>query len=156
MATVPRNLFLYDVAGHKAIPYAIDKTGSNDINQGDLLYWDSSAKQVKPLDTDGHAATFAGMADDGSFVQPYSAKKYADAVMVRVGCVVLLNTVSGDTFSDGDAVYYSTDAQTCTKVAGTNIIGYAKLPPGKTSLVGGTGVQVPVLLVPKSPVTPIV
>lgn len=157
MATTAQNLFLYDIGSRKAVPYPILSDGTNDINQGDALYYDTAAKVAKVLDSDAHAQYFIGIADDSSYINPYGTKKYAAAVIAREACVVNRYTTAGDTYNDGDALYMGADAQTVTNTAGgmTHPIGYVKLLPGSSAIVGGTGVVVPMRVVAVYPVSPL-
>lgn len=136
------------------IPYPVKVDGTADVNGGDLVYFDTSAKVVKSLDNaTTHAAALAGLAKNGSFIQPYSAKEYFNQIPVLVKGIVSLFTTAAETYSEGDAVYYGGDAQTITNVdpGGGTIVGYVKLGSGLTSLTGASGVKVNVLLAPHFP-----
>lgn len=136
-----------------------------DYNQGDLLWWDSAAGYVKPLDTDGHAATSVGVALRSSWLGPFTSfnvvggpaigkNYYADALL-GLEVIASFYTTAADTYVDGTAVYCGANAQTITAVVGTNIIGYVKVPSGTAplgSIAGGAGVLVNVSIVIKSPV----
>jgi hypothetical protein len=138
------------------ISYPIKVDGTADINGGDLVYFDTGAFVVKSLDSDAHAATFAGIAKNGSFIQPYNTKQYgAGQIPVAQKALVNLNTTAGDTLHEDDAVYFGADAQTVTNTAGgmTHKLGYVKLGAGYTgqTLAGGAGITVNILLAVQDP-----
>lgn len=125
------------------------------VNQGDLLYFDGTAKIVKPL-TDANAASFCGQA-----LQPSKPSSNLDnsgalaqqALMVGgAGLVCLLKTTAAETYSYGTAVYVGADAQTITTVdPGSHVvIGHVILPIGAAAatVTGAVGVSVQVLLSP--------
>lgn len=151
MATVQKNNIVLKKTPPEMYPILTD--GTSDINGGDLVYFDTSAKVVKSATSDGNCATLAGVAENGSFIQPYSAKKYFDRIPVVAKGIVKMQTTTSETYNEGTAVYFGADAQTITTVAGTNIIGYVKMGPGQTSVTGGAGVEVQVDLAVKFPTT---
>lgn len=136
-----------------SLPYPIIKDGTFDINGGDLVYYDTTAKIIKVLDdATTHCAYFAGMALNGSYIQPYTTKQYMADIPVMTKGRIRLNTTSGDTYAHGDALYFGADAQTVTKTdpgAGV-IIGYAWIEGGGT-LAGGTGVKLDLTLAVRYP-----
>lgn len=128
------------------VPYPIDTAGTvaaHDIKQGDMLWMDTSNKYVLPLDTDAHAAYFCGVAGDGSFIQSYAPKVYADQIPVRTKGTFRFKTTVGETYYDGQSVYGGADAQTVSEAAGvgssTYPVGVVKLSPGQTSLLAAAG-----------------
>jgi hypothetical protein len=149
MATTAQN----NLVGKKTdrIFYPIDASGSHDINQGDLVWYDTSVHYIKSLDSDAHGAYLAGVAQDTSYVQVYSTKEYAPQLGVYVGQLHALNTTAADTYYTGTPVYYGADAQTITAVSGTNILGYAIMRPGVANVAGGSGITVDVLVIPLYP-----
>lgn len=134
---------------------------SFDYQQADLLWFDSAAGYVKPLDSDAHAASLVGVALRSAYVAPYSSvnaaggpailKNYYPNALIGFGDVYTLFTTAGDTYVDGQAVYYGADAQTITNVAASHSVGVVSLPAGG-SVIGGSGVLVPVLIIPQLPV----
>lgn len=143
-------------AGQKGAGYVwpIDSSGSFDINQGDLLYFDASAHVAKPLDSDAHAATLLGVAYDSSFLNLYGQKKYEAGVVAVCAGVSRLKTTSGDTYHDGDTLYLGADSQTVTNTAGgsTHPLGVAYLPFGNT-VAGGTSVLIECIILAQFPGT---
>ena len=142
MATKNASNILEDVnfAG-KRMRWALSSGGSFDFQQGDLLWYDSTAKYVKPLDSDAHAQYLIGVAEKPAFIAPYSStqgssgvalqKNYDQDALVMFGCLAGLYGVSGDTYHDGDQVYWGgVDAQTITNTKGgnNNVIGVIKFP----------------------------
>lgn len=143
------------VAGKGAgFTWPVDVSGSFDINQGDLLYFDTSAHVLKPLDSDAHAATLAGYAYDSSFINLYGQKKYDPGCVAVCTGVGRFFTTTGDTYHAGDSVYYVTNAQTITNTAGgnTHAVGVVYLPFGNT-VAGGTGILIEVVIIPQWPGT---
>jgi len=143
----------------RTIEYPLDTTGSHDFHQGDLLYQDQTSWNVYAADTDAHCTYFVGVALIPSFVAPYTyapggtvQKFYSPSAVVGIGCLVYLKTTAGDTYTDDLAVYIGADAQTITAVAASHSVGVAKMPKGYTSIAGGTGVKIPVLLTISKPI----
>ena len=126
----------------------IKTDGTSDINQGDQLYFDTSAKVFKSLGSsdDTNANTFAGVALESSYVNPYGTKMYSPQIPYSIDGVFTFNTTSGDTYNEGDALYVGTDCQTVTNTVGglTKKIGYAKMRPGQSAVAGGSGVSIDV------------
>lgn len=141
------------------VPYPQDTTLANVINAGDLVWYDTSNHWVASVDTDGHAATFAGVALDGASIQPYSTVFATPQIPVGTKGIFRFFTTSGDTYHDGDKVYQTTSAagtpQTITNTQGgnSNVLGTVVMPPSITSIAGGAGIQVQVKISPLWPVT---
>lgn len=141
------------------VPYYCDPSGANNVNAGDLVWFDSSNHWVASIDTDGHAATFAGVALEGSFIQPYSTKFYTPQLPVGTKGIFRFSGTSGDTYHDGDKVYQTTSAaggpQTITNTQGgnSNVLGTIVLPPGITSAAYAAGSLYQVKISPLWPVT---
>jgi predicted RecA/RadA family phage recombinase len=141
-------------AAREGNTFPVSNGGSFDINQGDLVYFDTSAHYLKPLDSDAHAATFVGVAYDSSFLNLYGQKKYDDGITVQQKGVARLFQTAGDTYHDGDTVYLGADAQTITNTAGgsTHPLGVIFLPMGNT-VTGAAGALIEVRLLPQFPGT---
>jgi hypothetical protein len=164
MATNPRDNFINGLRSQQNRNNFAHKTdGTADYNQADLLYWDSSAKVVKALDSDAHAATLVGVALRSAFIAPYTSinqsggpamlKQYFDTALVGFGDIYSFFTTVGDTYAPGDTVYLGADAQTITNTAGgsTHGLGTVWMPLGGT-LAGAAGVFVNILVVPQTPI----
>ncbi len=147
----------------KKLNYPLSAGGSFDFNQGDLLWFDSSAKYVKPLDSDAHAAYLVGVALRSAFLAPYTnqnlaggpaiQKNYYGNALVGVGCIASFKCTVGETYEDGAALYAGADAQTVTTVAGTYSVGVVKLANGGSAIAVATaGQEVQVLVIPQLPV----
>lgn len=124
------------------------------ILQGEMVYWDSTAKIIKALDSDAHAANYRGIALQPSAVSSNLDNSGAPKVqVVQTGSELLaiMNTTAGDTITPGDALYFGADSQTVTNTAGgqTHVLGYAQLSAGITTLAGGVGIQVQMLITAK-------
>lgn len=153
MSTESQNNELKKLDGG-VLEYPILKDGTADINAGDNLYWDSSAKVVKALDSDAHAATYVGVASDKSYAQLYATKKYVTVLPVAFKGIRKFTSVNGVTYNHGDAVYFSTNAQTVTSTdpGGGHAIGKVWLQNGQSAISGDGTNEIPVLIVPQFPV----
>lgn len=163
MATTPKDNIVkavgFDV---RKVNYPLSSGGSFDFNQGDLLWFDSSAKYVKPLDSDAHAAYLVGVALRSAALSiyvaqnvaggPAASKQYYNDALVGIGCIASMKTTVGETYEDGTVLYAGADAQTVTTVAGAHSVGVAKLIAGGAAITGAAGVEVPVLVIPQIPV----
>lgn len=137
------------LVGNNPLSYPVLTDGTYDINQGDQVYWDSSGHVVKPVDTNGHAATFAGVAAQSSYMNPYGTKIYPQgSIEVWTKGKYTFKTTVGDTLNHGDPVYLGADAQTVTNQdpGGGNVIGYVWLPLGGTAVTGATGTNIDVVI----------
>lgn len=155
MSTTAQNNLVRQVGGKKTLSYPIKTDGTADINAGDLVYWDSSAKVVKSLDSDAHAATLVGVAAKSSYVNPFGTKQYEADMSILVGNIHAFNTNAGDTFNHGDGVFFTTDAQTVTSTdpGGGHKVGYVMLRPGQSAVTGASGTTIDILVVGQSPVS---
>lgn len=134
------------------VPYPQDTTLANVVNAGDLVWMDTSNHFIASIDNETHAAFFAGVALDGPYIQPYSTKFAQPQLPVGKKGIFRMKMTSGDTYSHGDALYIGADAQTVTKVVGTNILGTVALPPGVTSLAYVAGGELQIQISPLWPV----
>lgn len=153
MATQQRNAVI--IAYIDPVPYPIATDGTFDINAGDQVWFDTSVHFIKALDSNAHAAYFAGVAEGGSYIQPYSVKEYNLQIGIWTKGIFSFFSTTGDTYHDGDPVYIGADAQTVTNTIGGNtvVLGVVKLGPGVSSLAGLTGVTlVNVEIAPTFPV----
>lgn len=160
MTAPVNNKQMAKVAGY---PWPIDKGGSFDINQGDMVWFDTTAHEMKPADTDAHMASFAGVACDSSVISLYTnpsnaaVKQYSDGLMVLTEGVFFFKTTAGDTYHPGDTVYIGADAQTVTNTVGGNThpVGVVMIINGaaSTTVAGATGTTVGVLILPQWPGT---
>jgi hypothetical protein len=119
------------------------------IEQGDLVYWDSTNHRVTKLDSDAHAASLAGIALQPSVISSNIDLASAPAeqtVAVGFGCVAELKTTAAETYYTGTVVYIGADSQTITTVAGANAVGTVVLPAGVASVTGAAGKGVNVLI----------
>ena len=127
--------------------------GSNaTINAGDMLYFTgSTAYKYAPLDSATHAATFYGVAAETNPVVSLGdvTAETRGLTIYRQGKFEFATT-SGETYYDNDLVYYGGNAQTIVKAATTpaNSVGYVVLPGETTSVAGGTGVKINVMIKP--------
>ena len=125
----------------KKMRWPLDVTGSNDFQQGDLLCRDTSSKLARAIASDADVATLLGVSVKPAYIAPYTttsggaaptvAKQYDIDAEAAFGCLTDLYGTSGDTYHDGDLVYWGgVDAQTITntKGANNNPIGPIKFP----------------------------
>jgi len=134
--------------------YPVKTDGTGNINQGDLVYFDTSAKVILALDTDAHAAYLAGVALQQVPLTVYSTAQYPQGgIEVATHGIFEFSTTAGDTYNDGDAVYIGADAQTITNTAGgsTHKVGYVKLAPGQSAVAYAAGLKIPVIIAPAFP-----
>jgi len=164
-ASTPRDNVKYDVRFDMSKlkhPHG-GSSVSYDYQQGDLMYWDSSAKYVKPLDSDANAAYLVGVALRSAYLAPYSSmvqsggpamvKNFYDACLVGFGAVFTFFSTAGETYTHGDSVYWgliATYHQFINKTTGSHAIGTVYAPEG--AITGGATVLVPVLVFPQIPV----
>jgi len=131
--TTARNAAWTESFFQKAYP----NTAGNTINAGDMIYYDSSTKDVKALDSDAHAQYFVGVAGQTSPITVYGSTANTSIVALQNQRVKLL-AANGVTFTPEEPVYYTTNAQTVTNVPGNYIVGFVANIPGDSqqSLVG--------------------
>jgi predicted RecA/RadA family phage recombinase len=152
MSTTAQNTQVY--ADADILYYPVDTTGSNDINQGDYVYWDSSAHQVKSIATNGNAATAAGVAASTSYKNLYGTKNYQPGgIQVYTRGIFQFKSTASDTINHGDSLYIGADAQTLTNTdpGSGNVIAFAWLRLGGTAITGAAGTNFEALLKVLSP-----
>lgn len=149
MTTTPQDLLRYTDTNTMVNSNAI----GNVFHSGDMVYVDTIAQgtstyNILALDTDTHAAAFAGIVmgtyDPTNYGiynnDPVETNGYA---IQRTGVWAPYGT-SGQTYFPGTAVYIGSDAQTVTlKQAGTgtsgytNVVGYVYGLPGSPGFATG-------------------
>lgn len=149
MATTADNVKAQDL--NDRIPYPIDTSGSNDINGGDMVWFDTSVHYVKSIASDANAQYFAGVAEDSSYKNPFGTKKYDPALSVFKEGIFWFKTTASETYYHGTAVSIGADAQTVTTVGGTYPVGSVHNPFSITGITGATGVNVMVIINPRFP-----
>jgi len=133
MATSPKNRIVRQVAPISLFEEALALVSSAvSWNQGDLIYLDTATNLLKPLASDGNAATICGIARQtivsGKLSPVYQGTQVDASVAIeglagpQAGVIAKMKLKSGDAFVPGGAVYYGGDAQTVSS-AGTNIVG---------------------------------
>lgn len=154
MATTPQNLIHKTETSFVQLP----NNAGNVIHSGDAVYVDTNifgnTYDIKALDTDAHAKTFAGISQDT--YDPTNYGVYANDPVPPVGMMVQREgvwypyTTSGETYYPGEAVYISTtNAQTITKTSSnSNAIGYINDDPLRVNvgLIGNGTNQIEVML----------
>ena len=152
MSTTAINNRVQDIGFEQKTPYLVKTDGTADINQGDLLYLDTSAHVVKAIGSDANAATLVGVAADTSFRNLYGTKIYDTGIIQAYSAgIFFFNTTAAETYNEGTKMYYGTDAQTLTNVAGTYAVGVCKMRAGVTSVTGASGTTVDVQVVQQWP-----
>lgn len=147
MATTSQNNQVFKFSDPLVYPNLTD--GNSLINQGDQVYFDTSANVVKPVASNANAATFAGVAGDRSWMNPYGTTLYPQgSIPVWKDGIFTFKTTAAETLEMGDAVYVGADAQTVSDQdpGSGNIIGYVWLRPGQSSITGASGTNVEVLI----------
>lgn len=155
MATVATNNKLTTYRGG-VLGYPVDQAGASAFNQGDLVYFDTSALVLKAITSDANCQYLAGVALISSSLALYAAADTQTAVKniepfapVGFGDVFGLLGIAGQTYAHGTSVYYSTDAQHVTAQAGSYLIGKVWNPAATAALSGA--VTVPVLVMAAYP-----
>lgn len=123
------------------------------ISQGDLCWWDNTAKLAKRVTADADAATLLGVALQPSVVSSNLDNSSAPAeiaVQFEALAVHSFKTTAAETYTTGVKLYVGADAQTVTTVAGSNAVGVVQLPANVASVTGATGVNVNVLVYHKA------
>lgn len=153
MATTATNNRVQDIGQEQKVPYQVSVAGTADVNQGDMVYLDTSAHLAKVVASDANAQFFLGVAADTSFRNLYGTKQYPDSgtIQVYVAGIFFMKTTASETYNEGTKVYAGADAQTVTTVAGTYALGTTKMRPGVTSVTGASGTNVDLLIVPQWP-----
>lgn len=149
MATTADNTKAKDV--NDRISYTIDTTGSNDINAGDMVYFDTSAHQAKSAATDANCQYFAGVAEDTSYKNPFGTKKYDPMISVFKEGIFWFKTTTSESYFDGTPVSIGADAQTVTTVGGTYPVGTVHNPGSTAAITGASGTSVMVIINPRFP-----
>lgn len=139
IGTTPNPGFVRGSTGRGSVGKTKVGSGTT-IERGWLIYFDTSTKTSKPLDSDAHAATFQGASCDQTPTQSFSLALaeilYYKADGSNTHEVYL---TEGETYYHNDVVYYGGNAITVTKVAATNKLGYIDLDPGVTSITATSG-----------------
>jgi len=153
MATTPQNIMVKTERAFAQYP----NVAGNVIHSGDAVYVDTnvfgSTYDIKALDSDSHALTFAGICQDT--YDPTNYGVYANDPKPNVGMMVQREgiwypyTTSGETYYPGQQVYFNTNAQTITKTSSnSNSIGYVNDDPlaVNVGLVGTGSNQIQIML----------
>ncbi|HXI01814.1 MAG TPA: hypothetical protein VNI57_01430 [Candidatus Saccharimonadales bacterium] len=117
------------------------------INQGDMLKFDTSAKQYLPMAASTDGAAFAGVAAGDNPMASLNEKR-TSIQFTRKG-VFRFKTTNSETYYHGVAVVNDTDAQTVRLYnsgggdSAANIVGYVHLPEGGT-VTGAAGTEIEV------------
>ena len=130
--TIKRHFYRKPNVDQQAWP--LDPTFAQVINAESFVYYDTSAKYIKPVDNDAHAQYMVGLAMDQSPITNYgtgfdqgggSVNPNTDnlGMVSRYGQASVFVT-AGESYTAGQALYIGADAQTVTNVAGTYQIGY--------------------------------
>lgn len=141
-------------AGREGNVFPVSDGGSFDINQGDIVWFDTATHLLKPADSNAHMTAFAGVAYDSSFLNLYGQKKYEAGIAVQQKGVARSFQTAGDTYHHGDTVYLGADAQTITNTdpGSGNALGSIYLPMGNT-VTGAAGSLIEWVILPQFPGT---
>lgn len=152
MATTATNNKVRDIGAPKKLSYPVDSAGTDKFNGGDMVCYHVASGHLVAA-TDANAAEFAGVAEDSSQMSPYGTAVIQAQASVQVNGIFVMGTTAAETYAHGDALYIGADAQTVTKVnpGSGKVIGYAWMRAGVTSVAGGAGVSLDVLIVPQYP-----
>lgn len=135
------NTYRYSKPGNPA-SYRYDSSGSNQIEMGDLVYFDVSAFVLKQM-TAGNGPEFVGVASDTG-PTPASQIDNAPSLIVNgpveSAGVFRFKTTAADSLVHGDIMVIGADAQTLLKRTGealTEVIAYFWNPTGSAAVVAG-------------------
>jgi predicted RecA/RadA family phage recombinase len=146
MATTAKNNILK--SGRRRM-YPVLSTGG-DFNQGDLLYFDSSAHAVKAAGSDANCQYLVGVAGISNPMTPtpFGTAVYPSPLTgaVEEGAIAYLNVTAGETYYHGTEVSWATDAQTITTVGGSYPVGKIWLGSSVAAVTGVAGATIPVLV----------
>ena len=137
MATSPTNNNVSESFFSENYP----NVAGNSINSGDMVWTDPATGDLKAVDSDAHAFYLRGACNDTYPVGAYASEATPTLGMnvSRIGRRRLFTT-NGETYTPDTKVYYATNAQTVTNVAGTNFYGYVSaLGDNSQESLAGTG-----------------
>ena len=149
------NTYRYSKPGNPA-SYRFDPSGSNQIEMGDLVYFDVSAFVLKQM-TAGNGPEFVGVASDTGPTPASLIDNAANLIEngnVESAGVFRFKTTVADNLNHGDAMVIGADAQTLLKrtaEAVTEIIAYFWNPTGSATIVAA-GEEQPFLIAANLPV----
>lgn len=145
--------------------YAPDQSGTNVVNQGDIVMFDSSLNSskggVRSVASQADMAEYIGCALENSILNSLN-----DVLLtLNVGFKNIYNfkTTAGETYTHLQKVFFNETADAQTITNGTNsgartvAVGYIVLPQelimnGNLSVLGAAGVSIPVAVVATYPV----
>jgi hypothetical protein len=165
--TTPTNVNL--VSADPKFPKNLPVTTDQNINQGDLVWWDEVNGTLKALTSPNQVAVgatggFCGAANDTTPINIYGEERLSSLGVTRKGAITL-KTTPGEFYKDFQAVTVGADAQTITLVGVTeaNRVGFVVVDPPQNpqgaaggtpvgeKLTGAEGVRARVWLEPKFP-----
>jgi hypothetical protein len=161
MATTAQNPV--SVLETNRMPQSIVVTSNLTINEGDLVYWDSTNFTATALSSNGQvAANFLGVALGSNNPQVYGNDPALVAIPVLVRGCIYVNSTAAETYNHFDDVTVGADAQTVVKSGATsgNRVGFViidppaaprpfQATPAPETVVGAAGVRLRIQLEPK-------
>lgn len=134
MATSSRNLN-YRICDTYSFP--VDSTAS--FNEGDLMYWDTSAHLAKPISDKAHVPYLLG---NSLSQNPVTYNGTISSTAIAIGPkhrTVKLIAREATTVYTGTPVYYHTDAQSfgTTNNSGDDALGVIMVDPKEYGTTGG-------------------
>jgi hypothetical protein len=159
------------VIDHDTLPQSLPVLSNSTINEGDLVFWDSTNMCVRAvtdkLDIEPgkgslHSAGLLGVAGGSTKPEVYGGDEALSNIPVYAKACVFLNTTAAEKYKHFAFVTVGADAQTVTTVGATeaNAVGVVILDPPAAAraeqatptpeeVEGGSGVRIRVLLIPK-------
>ena len=133
------NVYRYSKPGNPA-SYRYDPAGANQIEMGDLVFFDVSAFMLKQM-TAGNGPEFVGVASDTGPTPASQIDNAPNLIQngpVESAGVFRVKTTVADSLNHGDPMVIGADAQTLLKQTGeanTEIIAYFWNPTGSAAVV---------------------
>jgi hypothetical protein len=152
MADVYRTLRPVD-----AEDYRYDQTGSNPIELGDLVCWDTSGRFQYQHCTGANGPYFIGVSENHGPTPTSNIQNAANLLpsgRVRQEGLFTFKTTAGDLLSHGDPLVVGADPQTVlkqTNEAATEIIAYVHEPKQPAAITGAAGVTVTIRIAQNFP-----
>lgn len=149
------NTYRYSMPGNPA-SYRYDPAGANQIEMGDLVFFDVSAFMLKQM-TAGNGPEFVGVASDTGPTPASQIDNVANLIVngpVESSGVFRMKTTAADSLSHGDLMVIGADAQTLLKRTGealTEVIAYFWNPKGSAA-VAAAGEEQQFLIIANLPV----
>jgi len=146
MTTSQNTLYSEQVLNSMMWPLASDQ----DVNEGDMIYFDSGADSVKQLDDQANDDHFCGISEEQSPTNISTASNIdrPDWIKARKLGIFWLYGTAGQTYTRHQKVYVGADAQRVTNVPSLsgNHVGYIYLEYGQSPIQADGLTRIPVII----------